>query len=700
MTHKILAVCIALMAFCAVQIGHAQAADSAQDAQRIYETHLSQMNTSMSGVSASRQEYFQLLNYWNVSEATVKLDYQASQITKDYISSVTLSLNGSKFYSFRPLMTDNGKQQLSVSIPKELLQKGTNSLKIEGNLRTTTDIQACSNDVTPDNWLRLYDTSSVEVRYGTEPFKGTISDFNQRFTGLDTVRAGKSLITVPDHGDETELEAAIYALSGFAKTNSLTDTEIPLLPYRADTIKNREYMVLISMYDHLPSELKSALGSSIDVSNQALLQVVNKDNQQTLVVTSKDQGLLLKAGRFIQNQTLMGQVSSGTKLIGGDTDVATPAITISKNVSFTETGDELKGLYHQEKDYFISLPANRSIADAGKISLDFRYAQNLDFNRSLMTVSINNTPIGSKKLSNELANGDTATFSIPKNLAVSGNFTVTVGFDLELANSVCTPNQDQMPWAFITKDSMMQLNTKDRTELLFNSYPYPFLRDEIYNHVAVVLPNAQDDFLYSTVTNVFNLLGRYASGNTGDVRVYADSVTPAELKGRNILAIGSYQNNKIIRDNNGSLYFQYDSSGTTIKSNEKMSIEAEYGKRIGTLQLIPSPYEAGRGFMAVTGAAPQNYYLAAKLLANEKTRWKAYGDAVITDKDGNSSAFRFKGVTGEARDSLLKEVTKRSDVMGFLAAFLLVMSMVVVSLFLLIRKHMKRRGGSNEKPSK
>jgi hypothetical protein len=105
-----------------------------------------------------------------------------------------------------------------------------------------------------------------------------------------------------------------------------------------------------------------------------------------------------------------------------------------------------------------------------------------------MTVSIGGIPIGSKKLTKEYADGDTATFTLPPDLDVSGNFAVTVSFDLEIKDLQCTPRQDETPWAYISPESMMRVNTKDRTDLLFENYPFPFLKDGSFNQIAVVLP--------------------------------------------------------------------------------------------------------------------------------------------------------------------------------------------------------------------
>lgn len=686
-------VCLSLLL---VQLPAVSAAAGLPDGRMTYETPFTDTDHSLTG-SGSRQQNFTIMDYWNVDELKINLHYQVSQIIEERDSSVTLLLNGSPFYSFRPSLKNNGVQRISINAPKKNLRKGSNTLSIQGHLRTEdAGNQVCYVDNRQGSWLQLSDTSSIAVKYTQKPLSGGLSDFSDRFTGIDTVNGNKSLIAVPENARGSELEAATYALSGMVKGNTLSGRTIPLLPYRADTVKDRSAVVVVAMYDRLPAGLKSLLSPSGDLATHAVIQLVRKESQPTLVVTSKDESLLIKAGRLLASRELMGQINRDVKVVDDATEVADPAFTLNSNIVLSEAGDKLTGPNHQVQTYFIPLPANRSIADSGKISLDFRYAQNLDFDRSLVTVSINNMPIGSKKLTKELANGDTLDLSVPQSLNISGNFSVSVAFDLELANAVCTPNTEQMPWAYISKESSMHLNTKDRTELLFDNYPYPFLRDGIYNHVAVVLPREMDDYSYLTLGNVFNLLGQYAGGNTGDIHYYKDDVSSDNLKNNNIIVIGSFQTNKVIRDNNSKLYFRYNPEGSAFLTNEKISIEEGYGSQLGTLQLVNSPYADANGLLVLTGVHPEDYYLASKLISSGKDRWRIYGDGVFSDKDGNVGAYRFKAVTGAGKDSVVQQIMDRGDVLGFVVAVVLVIVLVLVALLLLLRKHYRNRGDQRE----
>jgi invasion protein IalB len=659
-----------------------------------YEAPLTGANVSLSGVTVSRSLNIQLEDYWNVSELKLHLDYQATQLARSEESSVTLKINGTKFYSFRPIVDDQKRQALTVSIPKDLLIKGGNTLSIEGYILTNLPHGVCFATEKRDNWFELYKTSYASITYTKKDIGGSIRNFNKQFVGQDTLKDKLSAIAVPSKSDSSELEAAVYALSGFAKSNRSEANTIPMLPLGDPKLDQRGTLVIVALYNNLPVKWKQGLGAE-NVSDKALIRVVNAGGQTALIVTSGDPLMLKKAGRLIGNQTLMSQLDGPEKWVDAGTNVDTPVVHVSRDVTLTETGDKLTGMMHQEKSYFVSLPANRFIAEASKISLDFRYSDNLDFDRSLVTILINDTPIGSKKLTKELSNQDQMTLTIPKNLEVSGNITVTVAFDLELISSGCIEPQDQMPWAFITKDSLLRLNTKDRTDLMFNNYPNPFLRDASFNKIAVSLPEKMDSYDYLTIGNLFHLLGKYAEANTGEVTFYKNSEIPADtqLQQNNLISIGSYKDNVWLQKQNSKLFFQYGPNGEGIQSNEKISIEEDYGKRIGTLQLMESPYAQGYGWLAVTGTSSKYNYMASNLLAADSGKWKIYGDGVLTDEDGNIKPFRFKKQAEQADHGMIAQITERKDVMGFIAVLGLTFILVVVSLIFLIRKYRKRARG-------
>lgn len=681
---------------CFILSSTTQQASAEEISSETYTQNLSK--ASLSGFQATHYQYFEIEDYWKVDQAELYLEYNFSSLLNVEKSSITLSANGTPFYSFRP--AEEHREGITIAIPTHLLTSGMNALTIEGKQLNSTDEQlynVCDVTENNNNWFTISDHSSVSVSYETDPMKPSIAQFFSRFVGLDTVKLTAHGVVVSQASSSAELESAIYSLAGLAKAKSDADHPIPLLVEGDEKIAQKQYAIYVGHYDELPERIKSSLGI-IDVEQRALLKLVELDQQHVLVVTSKNEEMLIQAGRYVANQDLMMQTIAREKWIDAATNVMTPAIDVSRIIKLTETGDQLVGPAHREKSYFITLPANQSIAEASKIRLDMRYSQNLNFNRSLVTVLINNKPIGSKKLSEITANQDVLELPIPKNLDVNGNFTVTVAFDLEIESMPCTANQEQMPWAYVDSSSILQLNTVDRHDLLFNYYPSNFMRNGGFNSVAVVLPEQLATEDYAALSNIFHLLGRYAQTNHGELQVYPDNAEASLLENKQLLVIGSYENNQLIRQLNDQFYFKYDANGDGFVSNEKKSIEDEYGKKIGVLQLLPSPFSEGFGMLVVSGSAPQYYELASELLVSESKLWQLYGDGIIADLDGQISAYRFKE-EAEPPVSIIN-ISERKDVLSFVLSAMVTIFIALAALLLLTRKYWRKRRKNDEAISK
>ncbi|WP_214628285.1 cellulose biosynthesis cyclic di-GMP-binding regulatory protein BcsB [Paenibacillus agaridevorans] len=666
---------------------------SSQASAERYSVALFAGDVSLRGTFAYEQSYFEIPDYWNVDSISLRLDYRATPLAIKEQSSVTLLINGTPFHSFRPVVDGDSGTSLQLDIPNELLVQGSNQLTIQGGLRTRESEKGCVVEDVRDNWLHVLQTSAVDIDYEAKPPNGSIRDFYHRFTGVDAGLLDNRFIVLPDDPDIMELETAAHILSGFARASASKEETIPLVSYSDNNWRTSPLVVFVSLREHLPSELHAEFNGLNN--GEARIQIVESAAGHVLVATSDDPELLVKAGRLLANEDLAYQLNGKVKTVSADTDVDTPPVSVNRSVRLTETGDKLVGEHHQARHYFVALPANRSIAESSKIRLDFRYAGNLDFSRSLVTILINDKPVGSKKLSEERADGDSITLPIPKNLLVTGNFTATAAFDLELPEGYCVQSEEQNPWAFVSADSEMQLNTLDRTELLLDNYPYPFLRDGLYHKTAVIVPKTKDRYVLSSIAGLFSLLGQYAEGNTGELAFYDDDADPAGYRDGNVVVIGTYKDNELIRGVNDQLFFRFGVDGGTVLSNEKKTLDPDYGSRIGTLQLLESPWTPGNGLLAITGSKGEDVLLAIKLLTSESQRWRVSGDAVLTDRDGVVEPYRFKPEKGAVPVRTFAGIVEREDTLAFVTAASLVLVLVLLSLALLARKYRKNRGGGN-----
>lgn len=652
--------------------------------------------TSLTGTAVSANMYFIKVGYWDVQQATLNLNYQVSQLSDQTTSDITVSINGTKFYSFRP-QNKTGLQTETIDIPTYLIS-GTNNLRITGQILDKDGKKNYDLAQTPANWLTIYSGANVNFQYLLKPPTTAIKSFYDHFSGPDTISNAETAISVPKQANNAELTAAVYALAGYARTMTNEEDQIPINTFDTKRARSSDYQMIIATYDHLPKRYQRLVDRS-ELNDRAVLKTYYNGDKHILLLTATNGDLLKKASRFVANQELMKETASATEYIDADTQTFTSSLQYDGSYQLTNTGEQITGPQHQEATFFVSLPMDRTNADGSQIRLHYKYARNLDFSRSLATVYVNNQPIGSQKLRVSKANDDTLTVSLPKGKALGNSFVIRVAFDLEMKNEANATN-NQTPWAYLESDSKAYIKSQPVNTQLFSNYPSLFLKNQTFNNIAVVKPARLTSYDFKTLTNIFNLLGNFAESNTGNIQFYDHVPSQKVLQNQNVIAFGTPRQNQLIRQLNNKLYFKFDHALTGFKSNEKLSVERAYGQRLGVAQLLRSPYNGKRVILAVTGAHSTDVQLASTQINFQKNISQYSGDAIVVDHDNNHYSYRFKTkkAVGQ-RHSVAQTVKQHSQLIIYLGLTLFAILLVALILFLLLRKSglLKQGGDQDEK---
>ncbi|WP_369403976.1 cellulose biosynthesis cyclic di-GMP-binding regulatory protein BcsB [Secundilactobacillus silagei] len=289
------------------------------------------------------------------------------------------------------------------------------------------------------------------------------------------------------------------------------------------------------------------------------------------------------------------------------------------------------------------MPNDHLNAAGSTINLRLRYAKNLDFKQSLATIKVNGQAIGSQRLSSERANDDTVRVKLPADLPLNSTFTVQADFDLVLPGETNQVLPDQSAWASVLADSYATIRSKPNRDLLFDNYPSVFMKGQAVHHLALVRPDRLTENDFATMSNLFGLIGNYAKQNTGEFKIYHGQPSTAELAQANVLVFGTPAQTPLIKQLNNRLYFQYNSAFTGFKSNEKLSLEEQYAQRVGTAQLLRSPFNAHHGLLVVTGAHEDAVYRASTQL-NRQVKLAQYRqtDTIVVDDNNQHFSYRFK----------------------------------------------------------
>ncbi|WP_086347728.1 cellulose biosynthesis cyclic di-GMP-binding regulatory protein BcsB [Candidatus Enterococcus clewellii] len=236
-------------------------------------------------------------------------------------------------------------------------------------------------------------------------------------------------------------------------------------------------------------------------------------------------------------------------------------------------------------------------------------------------------------------------------------------------------------------------------EAIFSNYLNISIQNQTYADLGIVLPEKLTTDYFKALTNVLNLLGNYTQSNTGDITFYRNEPNKNELVSHNLIVLGTPKDNSLIKKLNEHLYFQYSDDFDTFISNEKLSIESDYGKSIGTAQLLFSPYNRDAVSLVLTGVDSEAVYLASTQLKSQANASIYQGDAVVVDANYRRYDYRFKKeASADEDESVLSRIISQKDAVIYGIVFVLAVVIVVLVLYFVIKRYYptptaKEKGG-------
>lgn len=602
-----------------------------------------------SGAFSSHSMYFDIDKWWDNTKVDAEIDYRINQlIEKDEKAYIKLSINDIPFYSQSIFYAvDSEEEQIKTEIPSKYLKEGSNELKIETYLRIT-DLP-CVDDVNLANWFVISKDSNVTASFNNIISDNNISNFPYPFLknqdsedkDMDDLE-----IIIPDDYSDYELSAAFVLNSYLTKTNSYYNNKISIVKYSDFRKSNKVNSIFIGRYD--------SFSENFDVSdtyeNKCTIKLMNASyssnpNIKTMAILCNDGDKLIRGIKLLQNEELLFQVNSDNFLVNDEIEVDDKTKGIGGKVTFEEMGINdinLSGAFRRQATISYSIPKNKVFSAGDKIKLFMRYSDNLDFDKALLTIYINNVPIGSKKLEQEKCESDELELNIPSDVSNTNYLDIKIAFDLELKNSYCEKREEEMPWAYVTGDSYLYVGDKDNNQYFFKNYTSPFVKDNMFNDLSLIIPDNLESEEINSLGKVIGYLGKDVSYNNGKMRVVTNSNITDENKKENLIIYGSPKNNKLIEELNNDLWFKYDSSYSKFLSNEKLQLTDPFSSSMSNFQLDISKFDSRKAMLILT--SPDNEILMDSLryLYDSKMISRLSGDCAVIDENGEIKTYQMK----------------------------------------------------------
>lgn len=660
------------------------------------------------GVFSSHSWFFDVDKWWNTEEVQGEITFSINQVIQKGVQTyLTFSVNDIPFKSQEIAYNDKEERQtVKFTIPKKLFKEGSNKFTINAYARVTG--LPCVDDVNSANWLDIFKDSKVVVKYKDINANNEIANFPYPFLKQNDSKNPGTAIVIPDKYTDSDMSSALMMNAYLSSIYKNGDYNGAIIKY-SDINKYKDYnYIYIGEKNTLPNELKSQF-DGIDEGNfkdGALIKIINSpysknENTKVLSIVSENSEMMTKATKFMMNKNLVGQVFQDKYIVDGNTEELDKAYEPADEVTFKDLGYDdilLKGPFRRTANLSYYMPKNKVLANGGKIKLNMRYAENLDFNRSLVTVYINDVPIGSKKLTKENANGDSVELSIPSDVKDTSFLNIQIAFDLEMEGQWCQKREEQTPWAVVTGDSYMYLPNSEELNYYFNKYPNPFMKNNQLNDTLIVTPNNMTSEDMTAIGNMVSYWGKDLKYNNGKIIVKNGSENlDNDKKNHNIVVYGTPDNNPFIKGLNKDLWFKYNDDYKSFESNEKLYLTSPFNAEMTTYQLCESPFNSEFGMLVLT--SPDNNLLNESvnyLLSTDKA-FGLSGDSEVIDKFGNVKSFTMKAPKDKPVFEQINGMNKEQK--GLMITLVVMFILIILSIALFAYKYRKLDGKKDHNKS-
>lgn len=664
---------------------------------------LLQNDTKISGVLSKYSMFFNVDEQWIVEKGSyIELIFSQSQIKEYKGSTLTVSLNNIPIYS--TTLFDKQVYKKNIKIPLSISQiKNYNEIKIEAYHRITDD--PCTDYINPANWILLHKESYVHVKYRYRNDTISLKEFPYPYIKSSADNPIDFAYLLDNNQSDIELDGIMLASAYFGREQKNVNINQQCIKINeTDKLKNTN-IIYIGSYIDMPSSMLDLLNSDEKkiIKNKGLIKEVispfNKE-KRLLLILSDNKEILSSSIRSLFNDEIKVQMKKATQVI--DENIIIKDLNTSNKDYLTLEDLQynsffVNGLFNQEVKYDINIPKNWIVSEDAKLALQLRYSDALDFDSSLVTVYINDIPIGSKKLSVDRVNNDLIELEIPKDIKYTTYYEIRIVFYLETIRKDCDYRLGESSWVYLSNKSYFYLPHKEKEYYYFDYYTGPFVKNKILEDVVIVLGDNPNQGEFNTAINTLGFIGQ-STEIINEVKVVkGNEFETLDNKKQNIIIVGTPNNNSFVRSINSKLHVRFDSAYKKYISNDKISFLE--GVDLSILQMIKSPYEKTKYLMLISSTIEEGLDWCTVYLSDYEFVTKLKGDVVTIDEDGNINTLYYNQYNKEEililsdKENIQQEVSEprimQSDVKRLILYSIVILVLIFTSIYLIIRKKNK-----------
>lgn len=481
-------------------------------------THLWKEDTLINSFDQLENSFY-ISDSMEISQFTMHLKVKKSPTLIGDLSSLSVLVNNIPVHSVNIDSLDKDGL-LDIHIPKDLIQKGRNTITIKGFLKSTRDRCEFNPDI---NWLIIEKDSSFSFKSVRKDSK-YIRDIFENTYYPDGLR-GFVQLAIPEEVNQENYSqmSSISALIGYIHRDK--EVNLRIRPMRFSDLENtnRESIVIGS-----PEQLENFNKDLLtDVEWQSAkengfigLRKIGDKSHFFLIVSNKSQ--LENLVNILQNKSSLSQIHDSSYILDGE-KVVNKRDFISKSnfknlgyETFSQSGSGVK-----EFSYYLTIPANQTLTEGNKFVFNYNYSSTLQNEDAYVAVEINDRKLLSREIIKDSEKGRIE-FSIPKEYFNSIGFNISLKFNLAPEEANClTDNYEDLWIQMDSESSYYNLQLEDRSEYSLLNAQGLFQDPNGFIDGSINIDNYKN-LSFSSICNFSSYLGQMSQGvnrlslNSGD----------------------------------------------------------------------------------------------------------------------------------------------------------------------------------------
>jgi len=609
----------------------------------------------LKGMSARHDAYIEIGKGLRAAEGSyIHLEYTISPDLITERSSLTVLVDDIPVQSVSLNPEGEPVKTLRIDLSRLELGQGFHKISLAALMRTSEFI--CEDPHNEKLWLTASGKSHVMLNLVQAFQEADFSWYPAPFYDKGSNAPLHAVIAVPDEPSSAAFAAAARLAQYFAAGAPERRLAIPVYPESelTETMLRQEHVIWVGEYGawkhagaRAEAAAREAHGEGALAQGAATLLASPWNPGKTHLLLTGPGEKLESGAKMLSDDMLIGQMR-GKWLPVIDPPDTLPDLSAGRDektifTTLKQMGIDRLAVQNVQQgtiQFSYTLPPDRVPGGLAVLKLAYSHSDVILFDKSVMTVSVNGTPVKSVRLAKQTAQGGMLEVPIgPAAIGSSRNVNVSVSFQFadpatgqEMERDFYCEDMLIDDWAVIDGSSSLHLELADRQAVDFAALPFPFAAEDAWNHTWVLAPRWTHATLQAALT-IAGHVGAFGP-DTANLKLAAAHAPDwrADAPHANLIYVGPLDG--LPAELNGFAGSFFRAEGKRIAElSEHVAILGPLLENYAFIQLTESPLSPGRGLLIAAAASDARLGDLAAAYADPQQAFEWTGRFVFVTSD-------------------------------------------------------------------